>query len=447
MSAGRLPTPSGIQPEDAIQAVIAGQKRGEARGIYAVCSANRHVLAACMLQALQDGTSLLVESTSNQVNQFGGYSGLTPTQFRGYLFEIAAGLGFPPERLILGGDHLGPHPWQGEPAQEAMDKACQLVQDCVRAGYTKIHLDASMRLGDDPPGQPLARRLAAERAADLCQAAEQAAGELPHAPRPMYVIGTEVPPPGGSTEGHGEIEVTHVEDARETIELTRAAFAHRGLLQAWERVIALVVQPGVEFGDEKLFEYDRSRAAALSRFIEGAPGMVYEAHSTDYQDRQALRNLVADHFAILKVGPALTFAFREAVFALAMIEDELLGESETAPRSRLIETVEAAMLREPRYWQAYHSGAGEHARLARKYSLSDRIRYYWPDPQVSRALAQLLENLSRQPIPAGLLSQFLPVQYRHLRQGKIGSRPLELIYDRIRETVVDYAWACRWAKE
>lgn len=38
--------------------------------------------------------------------------------------------------------------------------------------------------------------------------------------------------------------------------------------------------------------------------------LVFEAHSTDYQTKEAYKQLVHDHFAILKVGPALTFAMR-----------------------------------------------------------------------------------------------------------------------------------------
>ena len=46
------------------------------------------------------------------------------------------------------------------------------------------------------------------------------------------------------------------------------------------------------------------------------PGLVFEAHSTDYQPPESLSRLVIDGFAILKVGPGLTFALREALYAL-----------------------------------------------------------------------------------------------------------------------------------
>src|SRR5262249_40081770 len=144
-------------------------------------------------------------------------------------------------------------------------------------------------------------------------------------PPPLYVIGTEVPVPGGGQEEAHHLAVTRTEEAERTLSLARQALAARGLSAVWDRVIALVVQPGVELGDAVLFEYDRTRTRSLRDFLRGQDHLVYEAHSTDYQTETALRELVEDHFAILKVGPGLTFAFREAVFALAAIEQEWLG--------------------------------------------------------------------------------------------------------------------------
>lgn len=92
------------------------------------------------------------------------------------------------------------------------------------------------------------------------------------------------------------------------------------------RVIAIVVQPGVEFDHTQIIHYQPQAAQALSAWIKETP-MVYEAHSTDYQTRQAYRALVRDHYAILKVGPALTFALREAIFALAQMENELISRN------------------------------------------------------------------------------------------------------------------------
>jgi D-tagatose-1,6-bisphosphate aldolase subunit GatZ/KbaZ len=433
--------------------IARAQKGGQARGIPSICSAHPWVLKAAMHQTLKVSETLrvlLVESTCNQVNQFGGYTGLTPAAFVDYLHSLAEANGFPPDRLILGGDHLGPAPWQKEPAASAMQKAAELVRAYVRAGYTKLHLDASMKLADDDPARPLDLELSARRTALLARAAEEAAS-LANVPKPShlnlrywrrqvlrYVIGSEVPIPGGASVHENSVSVTKVEAARRTLEATQTAFLGEGLGSAWERVIALVVQPGVEFGDDFVLDYNPAAAHPLAQFAETIP-FVYEAHSTDYQTRPALRQLVQDHFAILKVGPALTFAFREAVFALAMLENELVSPDE---RSRLVGILDEVMLREPAYWTDHYHGTPAQMAFARKYSLSDRIRYYWSDPQVQSALARLFQNLAGKPLPPTLVSQFFPAGWEKIRSGRIVNSPDALILERVGSVLEDYAFAC-----
>lgn len=420
--------------------MVERNRAGERAGICSICSADRFVLEAGMAQAARDGTNVCIESTCNQVNQFGGYTGMTPADFRTFVGSVAADRGFPPERIVLGGDHLGPHVWRSEPAETAMAKARELVRASVLAGYTKIHLDASMRCADDPEG-PLDERIVAGRAADLCRAAEDARRELPaSAPAPVYVIGTEVPIPGGELASSSAPSVTRVEDVSRTMEMTGEAFEHRGLVEAWERVIALVVQPGVEFGDAVVFDYDPERARELAASVTRWPHLVFEAHSTDYQTTDRLRRLVQDHFAILKVGPWLTFAMREGLFALELIERDLLaGDAEP---SRLRDTLEAAMVAHPEHWEPYLRGDERELRLARAFSLSDRARYYWPRPELREAVGRLFANLSSREIPLTLLGQYLPVQAEAVREGMLRAEPSDLVRHKVLEVLDRYAAAC-----
>ncbi len=425
-------------------------RSGSAVGVYSICSANRFVLEAGMLQAQRDDCSLLIESTSNQVNQFGGYAGQTPTQFVAFVKEIAAAMNFPGERIVFGGDHLGPLVWRKEGASFAMQKAKALVQACVLAGYTKIHLDASMRLAGDPSDSsgPLGDEIVSDRAAELCKIAEDAHSQLPPgSPHPLYVIGSEVPVPGGESCDAQAPETTRTEDVARTIQVARQAFETRGLHAAWDRVIAIVVQPGVEFGDATVFPYATDKARKLAEFSNAHWQGVYEAHSTDYQTAAALRQMVRDHFAILKVGPWLTFAFREAVFALAAIEEEWLINRRGIALSLVRESLELAMLANDEYWKGYYRGDDAALRFARKYSLSDRCRYYWPQPNVVAALQRLLQNLTLHPPPVSLLSQYLPNQSEAVRAGIIAQHPVDLIRDKILEIINHYAYACGMRSE
>ena len=404
--------------------IVQAQKRGEAKGIPSICSAHPHVLKQTLKVCETFRVLPLIEATCNQVNQFGGYTGMTPAKFVDYLRGIAEENHFPFENIILGGDHLGPSVWQNEPAESAMQKAEVLVREYVQAGFVKIHLDCSMQLADDPEGA-LDLEVSARRAAQLAKVAEMAG----YHSAPRFVIGTEVPIPGGAMEHEEGVRVTNVRDARQTIEVTREAFMRERLESAWERVIAVVIQPGVEFGDDFVLPYQPEAARELSHYIE-SQSMIYEVHSTDYQTRAGLANLVRDHFAILKVGPGLTFAFREAVFALAMIENELIVKDQ---RSNITEVLEDVMVKHPEHWKKYYRGTETEQAFKRKYSLSDRARYYWVQPEIQNAFERMMKNLGERPLPLSLLSQFV---------GVTGLTATQVIETKIGRVLMDYMLAC-----
>jgi D-tagatose-1,6-bisphosphate aldolase subunit GatZ/KbaZ len=420
----------------ALQEIVARNARGQAAGVWSLCSAHPAVVESAMREATASGSALLVEATSNQVNQFGGYTGMRPADFVRFLHGIAARCSLPVERTWIGGDHLGPNAWRGEPADAAMAKAADLVREYVTAGFRKIHLDCSMACGGDPA--PLPEELVATRAASLAAVAESAwraaGGEAP-----VYVIGTEVPTPGGATEDLDTLAITTPKAAAATIDAHRDAFACAGLDEAWSRVIALVVQPGVEFDHHKVVNYRSREAQALSAFIGLQAQFVFEAHSTDYQSADGLKALVRDHFAILKVGPGATFALRESLWGLAAIEQALPGGGH-APDLRKL--VVAVMRDDPQHWRGHYHGEGESLDFDLQYSLSDRIRYYWPYPAVQRAVAAMLGRLGRRPIPIALLSQFLPRQHDAVREGRIAATPEALLREGVAASLRPYIAAC-----
>ena len=418
-----------------LQQHLAKRRQGVAAGIYSVCSAHPWVIRAAAEQAAADGSLLLVEATSNQVNQFGGYTGMRPVEFRGFVLEHAKAAGVGAERLILGGDHLGPNPWRALPSAEAMARAATMVAEYVRAGFAKIHLDASMACGDDTA--PLSDEVVAERTVQLCKAAEDACIGREG---PGYVIGTEVPVPGGATHSVHEMEATSVAAAAHTLAVHKRSFEEQGLRDVWPRVMALVVQPGVEFDHDAVVAYDRKKASALVEWLRAQPEeIVFEAHSTDYQLPSAYVELVEDGFAILKVGPALTFAMREALDALEDMELQLIPEEQ---QSHLGYVIEETMLREPKEWLPYYSGGAAAQKLLRRYSYSDRVRYYWHRPEIAAAMERLISNLSSVAIPESMLSRYLPTQYLRLREKEIAGDAVSLVVDKVRDVLRTYAAAC-----
>ena len=236
----------------------------------------------------------------------------------------------------------------------AMAKAETLVRSYAEAGFAKIHLDASMACAGDP--DPLPPELIAGRAARLCRAAEAAGA------RPVYVIGTEVPVPGGAHETIEQLEVTRTEDlARDDRGASGRLRRGRVWTDVWPRVLAVVVQPGVEFGSAQVVDFvpERARALAAGDRADARPrvrGAFDRLPDRGGAARAGRRSISPSS----RSGPGLTFALREALFALAAIEAELLPADE---RSQLRETLEAAMLADPSHWQGHYHGTRGRAAL------------------------------------------------------------------------------------
>ncbi|WP_283193673.1 D-tagatose-bisphosphate aldolase, class II, non-catalytic subunit [Rhizobium sp. AN80A] len=418
--------------ERALSKLFGARQQALPRGITSVCSAHPLVIEAALRRAAREGTVVLIEATCNQVNQEGGYTGMTPAAFRRFIERIATEVGFPLERIILGGDHLGPNPWKKQGADEAIAQAEVMVAAYVEAGFEKLHLDTSMGCAGEPPA--LDDEVTAERAARLARVAEETARRIRQRP-PVYIIGTEVPPPGGATHAIKELEVTSPDAALKTLAIHASAFEKAGAGAAMDRVIGIVVQPGVEFGNANVVLYKPDRAQGLASSLSRMPGLLFEAHSTDYQTVAELSALVDDGFAIVKVGPGLTFALREALYGLDAIRQVLDGGSDS-----LHAEMEAIMLSQPRHWAGHYTGSAEELRLQRHFSYSDRIRYYWPDRQAAGAVETLMQALP-DPIPETLISQYLARVYPDVVTGRVAPRARDLCLAAIDAALAPYSTA------
>ncbi|NLS08093.1 D-tagatose-bisphosphate aldolase, class II, non-catalytic subunit [Rhizobium sp. P32RR-XVIII] len=404
------------------------------RGITSVCSAHPLVIEATLRRAARQDEVVLIEATCNQVNQEGGYTGMTPADFRAFIERIAARVDFSADRIILGGDHLGPNPWRKLSADDAMARAEAMVTAYVEAGFEKLHLDTSMGCAGEPLA--LADELTAARAARLASAAENAARRIGRR-LPVYVIGTEVPPPGGATHALDELEVTRRDAALRTLEVHHRAFSEAGVGPALERVIAIVVQPGVEFGNSNVALYQPERAQELISALDDMEGLLFEAHSTDYQPADMLSALVDGGFSILKVGPGLTFALREALYGLDAIASTLSNDAGTR---RLAATMEDIMVEAPAHWAGHYGGTAKEQQLQRHFSYSDRIRYYWPDARAAAAVEELFACLP-DTIPETLISQHLARLYPDVVEKRLAPKARDLCLAAVDAALAPYAAA------
>ncbi|AOF92792.1 class II D-tagatose-bisphosphate aldolase, non-catalytic subunit [Sinorhizobium sp. RAC02] len=380
--------------------LIARNRAGSGEAMPSVCSAHPDVIAASVLLAQEKGVPLLIEATSNQVNQFGGYTSMRPTDFIRFVRAICVQVGAPDQPLLFGGDHLGPQVWRSQPAEVAMRHARDLVDAYVRAGFTKIHLDCSEGCAGEPA--QVSDEVSAARAAELagiCEAAAEDPSTL------SYMYGTEVPPPGGARaeEGGQGIEPTTPESALATIAAHRRRFEALGLHDAWQRAVGLVVQPGLEFAPDHVHRFDPATPDRLSPVLQDMTYLSFEAHSTDYQAPAVYPELGRRHFAVLKVGPALTHAYRQAVYALDALSDWTGGAPD---RPRLPAVMEGLMLAEPDNWSKHYGGSDAQLRLLRHFSYADRIRYYWTQTAAVEAVQRLMAGLGEARPPVMVLEQF-----------------------------------------
>ena len=434
--------------KDVMREILEERSRGLNSGIPSYCTANPQVLKAILVHAKETDRTVLIEATANQVNQFGGYTGMTPEDYKNYIYQIADEVGCNKENILLGGDHLGPLTWVDEPETEAMGKAKELVKLFTLAGYTKIHLDTSMRLADDSVDCPLTDETIARRGVELYKTSIEAYEELlkkdPKALRPSYIIGSEVPIPGGSQEEEDTIAVTKPQALEHTLKAYAEEFERQGVKEGIEDVIAVVVQPGVEYGNDEVHIYNREAAEALCGACKKHPEIMLEGHSTDYQPKESLKEMVEDGVGILKVGPQITFALREALFALSHIENAMLDENGLINGREPVnfpKVMEEVMLKNPKDWIKHYHGSETSKRIDRKFSLSDRCRYYFSTNEIQNAIERLYENIDSVDIPLGLLHQYLPHQYHKVLEGKLEPTGENLVTDHVREVFYHYEYA------
>jgi D-tagatose-1,6-bisphosphate aldolase subunit GatZ/KbaZ len=384
----------------ALTEIVAQNRAGRPVAIASVCTAQPEVIVAALLLAKSRGQDVLIEATSNQVNQFGGYTGMAPADYITFVHDLAADHDVDPALIHFGGDHLGPQVWRAQNAEVAMGHARDMMRAYVEAGFTKIHLDCSEGCAGEPA--QVDDETSARRAADLAAVCEA------HAPDPSkltYVIGTEVPPPGGARadEAGAVIQPTNPDRAYHTLVCHRTAFAAADVMSAWPRIIGLVVQPGLEFAPTHVDRFDISAPNPLSAALRDEPHICFEAHSTVYQFDAVFPALSGRNFAVLKVGPALTFAYRQALYALDHIRARLNSDHTGTAVSDVMEQV---MLEAPANWQKHYAGDANSLRLQRHFGYADRIRYYWPTPKAQEAVAGLFADLPDQIAPRPLLEQY-----------------------------------------
>ena len=420
--------------------IMEANRRGERKGICAVESQNPTVQETYLRQALADSSPALFEICADMLDSQGQSGKILPYDFIANVKQIAVKTGFPRDRLFFGVDHLSPSIWQDESYASAMKKTCTLISDLVSLGFNKLGIHAGISLKGDPENQLLSQEAIIAREATLYQAAEGAAAALPDEEKPLYVI--DVHPGQGMTED--QTNIVNKEDVEITVDRFAKTAAAAGLPEMKERLLAARIFLGAGYDSEKVIPFGSSLLKELGGCVYGDKPVVLEVLQTDFQPQTVLNQLVDNHFAFLRVGQELTYTMREALFSMALMENETMIGKPGVYLSNFIIELDRAMQSDPRHWQKYYTGNGFEQLIERKFSLYDRSRFYWEDKEVRKTKKRLFDNLIEYPVLLTVMRQFMPYQYERVAAGELENKPDALVMDAVRRALHRYSHACGW---
>jgi len=418
--------------------------KGERKGIYMVRSQNPTVLEAYFNQALADGAPVLIEISADILDLRRQGGKISPEDFIKKAKHIAVKTGFPRERLFLGINDLSPSLWQDGSDESALQKACEFISGLVGLGFNKLGIHAgNLRKGDNVYGT-LAQEKSIARETALYQAAEQAAVDLPDEEKPVYVINACPGQVIGGAEDQGR--AASRKDVENAVNRFAQIAAAAGLPEMKKRLLAVRASPGSGFDSEKVIPFDSSLIKEMGGCGHGGHPVALEVQQADFQPQTVLNQLVDSHFAFLSVGSELTYVMREALFSLAVMENETMIGKPGVYLSNFIIELDRAMQSAPQVWEKYYLGNGFEQLVARKYSLFDRSRFFLEDKEVRKMKKRLYDNLVAHPVPLTVLRQFMPRQYERVAAGELENEPKALVMDAVRYVLRKYSRACGWAE-
>lgn len=368
---------------------------------------------------------IAIEASSNQVNQDGGYTGISAADFSQWIGRLSAEYGVSSDRIVLSGAHLGPKPWNHLAPKDALDKTINLVKDFAAAGFRKIHLDTPAACNEE---QHPDLQVLATRTARLCEIAEK------HSPCPdqlVYVLSALSAQPIHESDSlinaYSVPPATSAEQLSETVAAYQEAFIKQGLRHVWSKVVSIDALPGIGFDHFSVYPLDDAATKQLSAAILKHDGLSLSATSADYQSSSDLSTLLGNHFVFLKAGPELTFKMREAIFALATIAQQIAGTD----TPDIVAVIEAAINEHPADWAPYFTGDIAIHKQLHHYSFTDRLRYYWNFPDVRSQVLKFISNLESVKLPEALVSQhFLAREF-----GALDAPASQLINDSVKQSI------------
>lgn len=390
------------------------------------CTANFNVIKILIIFAKYYNLPILLESTSNQVNQFGGYTGLTPRQFYKKIDKLKKKIKIKNKQVMIGADHLGPLPWKKLNSKIALKNAKTLIKKCISLKYDKIHIDSTIVCKDD---KNLNLNLIRSRSAKIFNTVPKK--DIKNI---FFVFGSEVPFAGGGNTN--KIKPSVLNNIKVDYFLYNSIL--KNLNSNKKNKFSLVVEPGMAFSNSKI-SLPKLKKFKKNLSFSKKNNFSYEAHSTDYQRLVTLKKLVKNNFRFLKVGPELTFDFYQAIKKMEKIEDTNCNQ-----KSNISYELMKAMSKDNKYWKDYYKGTKKKIEFLKLNSYLDRMRYYWDSKNVKKSMIKLFKNIDT--IPQKVLKKELKLKSNEEKQiDKINLKNSDyIIFYYLNSTIKKYYLACNF---
>ena len=346
------------------------------RSLPSFCTGNIDVLNSIMFFCHLQKLPCLIECTSNQVNQTGGYTKKTPKKFIKEIFDLRKKIKLSKNQLFLGGDHLGPLPWKYYNKKIALKNSINLIESFLKEKFCKIHIDTSIRCKDD---NFFNNEIIFKRTKDILKNSRI----KKRLKDKFLVIGSEVPLSGSGD--NKKIILTN------TKQIKNESLKFRQILKELnfknKREFGLVVEPGMKYMHSSIKKPNLKKFKDKTKFSV-KNNFVFEAHSTDYQPLNILKKLSQNNFKFLKVGPELTYNYSRSLFYMQNLEVRFSFRKKSEITKKLFNT----MKNNSKYWKNYYSNKKSQLLLNSKL---DRMRYYLNFKSVVNSINILKKNINK----------------------------------------------------
>lgn len=357
---------------------------GRPSTLFAACPNSETVIKAALRSAKRANAPIKFAATLNQVDEDGGYTGLTQSEFVEMVKIEAEAISY--EGLIIVAlDHGGPwlkdqHSIENWSLEETMTAVKKSLEAAIDAGYDFLHIDPTVDK-TLPPGEIIPIERVAERTIELIKHAENHRREKGIAPL-GYEVGTE--------EVHGGLANLEVFDR--FLSLLKEGLEKEGLSEVWP--ILIVGKVGTDLHttvfDPEVAKTLAEKAAKYGSFIKG--------HYTDYVENPEEYPLSG--MGAANVGPEFTEEEYNALTQLAQLEDKLKEEKLIARSSLILQVLEKEVY-ESKRWQKWLKGEEKGKDLydlspsRQKWLIKTGCRYIWAQPRVVASRTLLYRNLEQ----------------------------------------------------